>query len=119
MIPNEIYHSHHRKVIESLLGSATTMVACNSQDATHIVGFMCYERIRGQLVIHYIFTRYALRRWRIASKLLDATGWQEGGPIVCTHWTRYTSHFPDRYRLVYNPYLLFQQFRERLGDGTA
>lgn len=114
-MPRQIYHSHHRKLIERLLETTHTLVACNDEDPTHLVGFVSYERVESHLVIHFIFTRYELRNFGIARKLLEGIGGQPDGAMIATHWTWVCDRLPDHYRLnlVYNPYLLMQQFRER------
>jgi len=117
-IPRQIFHSHHRKILEGLLETCETVVACYDQDPTHLVGFCCYERIDGHLVIHFIFTRFYVRHFGIAAKMLETVGHQPGEPILTTHWTRDCERLPDRFRVVYNPYILFKQFRERL-DATS
>lgn len=112
---NQVYHSFHRKVCEDLLRTATTAIAANNDDPTHILGFMVGERMRGALVIHFAFVRFELRRWGVAKLMLhEVFERRENEPIVCSHWVRMLDDLPPAYRLVYNPYVLFQQFRERL-----
>ena len=113
-----VYHSFHRKICEELLRTATTAVACNNDDPTHILGFMVGERLRGALTMHFAFVRYELRKWGVAKLMLtEVFGHQAGEPIVSTHWTHVCDDLPAAYRLVYNPYVLFKQFRERF-DGS-
>lgn len=114
-----VYHTHHRRLIEELLKSDTTLIACNEADATHIVGFACGTRVDGVLVLHWVGVRHELSGWGVATKLLEAFEHKKGEPIVCTHWTRLCAKLPGDLRLVYNPYVLFRQFRERFDGQKA
>lgn len=63
------------KVIEKILrGGAKTLVACPTDDYNQILGWICYEHLGKDVVIHYIYIKDTYREMGLAKLLLKKAG---------------------------------------------
>ena len=109
---SETFYRNHRKIIHELLDRCPTVVAYDPESPSHLLGFACGERWPECLVMHWITVKFPFRGFKLARVLMGAFEWKDTDPVVCTHWTTGMDDFRDRFRLVYNPYLLFEQIRK-------
>lgn len=125
-IPKRTFYAYHHQVIERILARhARVLVATSKDDPTTIFGYVVYETgapilttipdrftsepknvIKQGPVIHFVYTRYPVRRRGIATRLLEATG-LDLNTCQFTHWTydadKLLPHWPG---LSYNPYAI-------------
>jgi GNAT superfamily N-acetyltransferase len=106
----EYFKGHHR-LIESVLGRANVLVACDPDDPNHLYGYLCFERPEERrLVLHWLYVKEARRGWRIGSRLVDAVR-QPGDRVIATHWTgRLKNDRADvKHQIEVNPYYLWSE----------
>ena len=105
---HEYFHGHHR-LLEKLLQRASVVVACDQQDPSQILGWLCYEMIREPkeiLVVHFVYVKSAYRGFGVGRQLWNAVHVPDIR-TVATHWTKRLKEDKAelRYNLEYNPYL--------------
>lgn len=113
---DKIYYSEHHRVIEGILDYATTLVAVNPDDPSHIMGYLVY--VPWPFVLHYCFTKSLFRKLGVQRKLLAHAMQQTlaDSPhdelIIYSHWTFHVKKLLKNYPLqVYNPYLQQRRLR--------
>jgi hypothetical protein len=110
-----IYFSEHHKVLESILKSCEVLVACPHDDISQILGWACYEKVQGQFVLHYIYTKQTYRMLGIATQVLAATGHDTSLAGMYSHHSPVAIKLASKYNFVYNPYVgLTSEYRPRL-----
>ena len=106
-ITNTIYYTEHHKVIEKLLKTHETIIACNDEDPSQIYGFINAGNIDGIFCLNYIYVKQPFRRLGIARTLLNAFNHDPSSASVYTHHTRVAERMAAKYNLVYHPYIAF------------
>lgn len=131
-VSNEVYYSHHHKILEHIIPRSTVMLACDPEDPDTVYGWICCEVVNDVLVIHYIYVKGMFKAqqvghddageplykgWGMGTKLLMEILKHEDHlkGIVYTHETVAGRKFLQRlYRKdllphdpEFNPYLLF------------
>lgn len=89
VIPNHLYRETMDETIRGLLArGAKVLVATNPSDASHLVGFVCYEAPSDHPpVLHYIFVKDAFRGYGAGKQLLERAGFDRQLPFHYTHRT--------------------------------
>ena len=115
-----VYYPNHRLVVTHLLESERTMMACSDEDPSHVVGFGCGHTLPEAIVMHFVYVSYTVRGWGISKLLAQAFGWDPSRAVVTSHWTRHCDGLSTKTRLLYNPYLLFEDhsLKEIAGNAT-
>lgn len=106
-ISPQIYYAGHHKLIEKLLKSFDTLIACSESDPAQIFGFINAGFIDGIFCVNYIYVKHTFRNLQIAQVLLNGFKHSPEVASVYTHHTRAADHLAPRYNMVYHPYLLF------------
>lgn len=103
----KLYFENQTKQMHRILKDSCVYIACDSEDPSHIFGYIVFEDLQNIAVIHYIYVKNSFRKNGIASYLLESVGINER-PCVATHDTWYFPFLRDKYsgRLIYNPFLL-------------
>jgi len=101
------YFGNHHLVLQDLLQSCTTLVACSESDPTEIYGFITAEYQDGALVLHYIYVKHTFRNLGIAGQLLAQFPVSAAGVSFYTHHNAVAHKQAAAYHLLYNPYLAF------------
>lgn len=105
-VDNSIYYTNQHTVIDKLLEKCTVSVCCNSEDPKIIYGYIVYEFIQGQFVLHYVYVKNIYRRLGLAKKLLYSTK-HDFNVLGCyTHQTPVGNRNEEKFNLVYHPYIL-------------
>ena len=99
---NTIYYREYNKVIDQILNSSTIKIACLDEDELIILGYAVFDREN----IHYIFVKEAFRRLGIAKRLVESSLIL---PETCTHSTYLAEAVIEKFKLTYNPFLLFNR----------
>jgi hypothetical protein len=107
------FFQQQQGLIERVLDypSTTLLVAHWPGEEEHILGYVCGWR--DERVLHFIFTSNAVeglyRRENIATRLMRQLFGEPfpGGRISITCWTRLVPAYREKWRLDYNPFLLF------------
>ncbi len=109
-IPNEVYYWHHHKLIEALYDrpGAKWLVASHPEEPSVIFGFLCGERAAEAPIVHFCFVKSKLRRFGVASALVDelAKGY-ETPALIATHMTPDFQRFRHAAPVIYNPYVAY------------
>lgn len=108
-VDNSIYFHNHHKLIDKILQRSTIVVCCDAKDPKIIFGYVVYEKIDGQFVLHYIYVKNIYRKLGIAKKLLEQCK-HDFSVLGCyTHQTQVAVAKEEKYNLLYHPYLLIQK----------
>lgn len=107
------FKRHQERVIDRCLNRGETLLAVHP-DGEPKFGWVCYEwRPNGdgsEFVLHYIYVRSCYRQHNIASALLQFAGAALGKrPIIATHWTKALSYQRERWNIVYDPFLAWEE----------
>ncbi len=113
---NPVYFAAHHKLVEGLCKRATIVMASNDTDLGQIYGYLCCERIEGNMVIHFMYVKETFRKMGIGKMLLATQGWKVGDPVFFTHRTRMAMMLEEKHPMVYNPYLAYYGYE--LADKT-
>lgn len=105
-VSNEVYYTEQHKLIERLLKTCTTVVACDPKDPASIFGWACYERVDGVFVLHYVYVKHPFRLLGLAKELLADSGHDFATAGLFTHWTSAAMKLHDKKNLLYHPYIL-------------
>lgn len=105
---NEVYFDAQHKLIEALLKRCTVLIACNDADVSQIYSYGVGEKVDGQLVVHFIYTKEPYRKLGVALTLLEALGHKDGSAYFFTHKTHQSERLEKKHPLVYHPYLAFK-----------
>lgn len=105
-ITNTIYFAEQHKLIERLLKSNDTIIACNTDDPTQIYGFINAGHVDGILCVNYIYVKQSFRNLGIGKILLNSFEHDAASASVYTHYTRMSEKLAAKYNFVYHPYLL-------------
>ena len=105
-ITNTIYFSEHHKLIEKLLKSNETIVACNPNDPEQIYGYVNAGRIGGVFCLNYIYVKQSFRGLGIGKSLLNYFEHDPSSASVYTHHTRTAEKLAPKYNMIYHPYLI-------------
>lgn len=108
-VDNSIYFFNHHKIIGQLLERSKVIVCCNSLDPKIIYGYLVFEDIDGQFVLHYIYVKNIYRKLGLARKLLEQSK-HDFSVLGCyTHQTQVGVVKEEKYNLLYHPYLILQR----------
>lgn len=89
------YKAGQRRVIESLLTRATTLVATPEDDPALIAGWVACDP--GTQTLHYIYVRLAFRGLGLAWTLQAAAGLDVSRPLIVSHLTDAVSGWGHTY----------------------
>ena len=108
-IPSEILFSEHQNLIKNILLNSTVTMLVSSEDSTQILGYIVHDI--NLPIVHYIYVKYPYRKLGLARHLFNNfynDRFELNQHIHCTHRTNYSrwGDLKDKYKLVYNPYLL-------------
>lgn len=105
-VNQNVYFSEQHKLVEKLLGRATTLVVGAASDPATVYGYVCYEYIQGVFVLHFAYVKHDFRTLGLFKTLMDATKHDFSTLGMYTHQIRGGYVLEDKYNLVYSPYLL-------------
>jgi len=105
-IKADIYYKWHHLLIENIMNRASTVILiANPNDEPDVnLGFICFENIGTDKVIHYLFIKPEFRNFGIAKRLyLKAMEDKQTGYF--THWTYPVDTLEFKVpNLTYDPY---------------
>lgn len=105
-VPQEIYWPCQHELVRQILEAATTIIACDPEDETHLYGCIVHQPGE-QAVVHWLYVKGAMRRCGLGRALLDAAI-GERRPIFCTQAPPLFSDraLVEKYQALYCHYLL-------------
>jgi hypothetical protein len=104
-IPEELFTPRQRQRMDVILGRATTLVVSPPGDSETILGWICFERVAGALLIHWTYVRNSARRGGIGCLLLAAAGWARGEAVVVPQWSKDMKWISERMDAVWDPWV--------------
>lgn len=106
-IRNRIYFEEEKQKIAKILAKSQVIVACNSEDADHVFGWVCYSKLGELLVLHYAFIKASYQKLGIFTQTISHLCPNLGKvEIATTHTSQTGLILEPKFKLVYNPYLL-------------
>lgn len=131
-IEGVVYYREQRRVAETLLQRATTLVACDPESPTTIWGWAIAEEVDAYLVLHFVYVRGGFQDVGIGTKLVSAfLGAAKGAvALVYTHQTKAGRKWADkmaerapmtahngRLPVIYNPYFMYRTLGAAWSSG--
>src|ERR1700676_4807519 len=104
--PYKLYEFNQSKIIAWLLQNVNVLIACFPEEPDQIRGYLLYQFINDQLVIHWLHVR--LSGHGMATQILKSIHptITKDEPIICTHLTTNFFMLKKHANLVYDPYLI-------------
>jgi hypothetical protein len=101
-VPNEVYYSEQKKVLEQLIMSARPKILCNSEEPDQIFGYIIAQP---DVETHFIYVKYPFRHMNFAQRLLEETHpnlytKQIKASYVCRNWEKVAKKFNH----IHNPF---------------
>lgn len=95
VVPNHLYYSTHRTLIEDLIARGATIVVADTgkklkNGKAFILGFACAEEKDGICILHYTTTKDPFLRRGVEAALIEALPGRKPGRIT-HHLDRFTS----------------------------
>ena len=115
-VSKTIYFKEHHKIIEDLLSSSTTILACDVIDPNNIFGYITVAKINEIFTVHYIYVKHTYRRFGLGRLLLNVFEHNTGGKMVYTHETPIAKKLGVKYNFEYNPYLMVVNLPKNLKE---
>lgn len=113
LVPNDVYFQMHHKILEAILPKGLAVVLCNPQDRDMILGWAHAETFSDGLVLHYAYVKNSLRKHGLFTQLMETLLEHEKPQAV--FYTHKTEAFdklnPRRHGWIYNPYRLYESWR--------
>ena len=98
-----IFFKEYPRVVDLILGRATTIVACLPDQPNVIIGYLVHE----PGVCHYAFTKESFRKLGVMSTLWNHAFKER--EVVTSHKTRCVEGAMEFHRVTFNPFLLFER----------
>ena len=106
-VPTDVYHRNHRVLIRRLLEGATTAVLYSPEYPEDLIGWVSFERLGAQDLVHFASLRAFARGHGIMRSVfakLELGSRQMAVSHETPAWKRFA-----RGRYHYNPYLMFEE----------
>ena len=104
-IESTIYYSEQHKVIEKLLQSYDTIVACDPNDSSQIYGFINAGYTDNFFTLNYIYVKHTFRHMGIGKSLLNAFDHDNQYIGIYTHANHVARKLDQKYNMIYHPYV--------------
>ena len=123
LFPNNLiskinYNKHITQVLDQLISHPNVIIkiASNQEDPDHIYGYLVYEHIETEYIIHWIYTKEKLRNFGIASTLLELCIPVFGDQPVFTTCVPQKSRTSTKellkeLNLIYEPFILSRRIK--------
>ena len=106
----QVYYSEHSDLVNDLLPKASTLLACDPEDETHIYAYICFELCGDVLVIHYCYVKELYRKLGLASKLISLIQDSASSSVtIATHANELFPPLEKKFRIIYNPYFVWRK----------
>lgn len=106
-----LYYQQQGEIIKFLLGSCQVQVACFPEDPTEIAGYIMYQYIDNNLIIHYVYVREPYRKQKLAQDMIMSLI-NDVDLIVATHYPyNFVSlkHMIPNKSITYDPFFITNQ----------
>lgn len=105
-ITSTFYFSEQHKLIERILKTAKTIIACNENDPSQVFGYIVADEVDGIFVIHYLYVKHSFRNLGIGKVLLNAFDHDPSVASLYTHHTHTAHRLAPKYNMLHHPYIL-------------
>lgn len=68
-VPNTLYYPAMHAIVTHLLTKSNVVIACDPSESTVIFGYAIGEVVKDDLILHWVYTKHALRNFGIAKAL--------------------------------------------------
>lgn len=66
-----LYYLRQKKLIDSILSRASVLIICNPEDEDQVYGYLVYEYLADNFILHWAYVKYTYRHLRLFKGLLD------------------------------------------------
>jgi len=106
-ITQNVYYSEQHKIVERCITKGSTLVLSALEDPATIYGYLNFEIVQGQFVLHFAYIKQDFRKLGLFKSLLKATKHDFTGAGLYTHRVPKTFNILEsKYNLIYHPYIL-------------
>jgi hypothetical protein len=103
------YFDAQERLIDQILGLPTTktMIATTKDSPDHVIGWIVADP--SLCLLHLVYVSHNLRRFGVGSSLMRSVFADLGSKtITATHWTRVLPCYFEKWRLEYDPFVLYR-----------
>ncbi len=110
-VPHNLYFKPQSDIISYLLDTANILIACFPEEPDQIMGYVIYEHVNNQLVLHYEYIKNIFRSERLDEALLTAINPKKELMII-THllgkleMEDNTITYKQPYNVAYDPFFI-------------
>ncbi len=80
-MPKSLYFGLHEPAVKLSLATSKALCAVDSEDPTHVLGYVVYRNYHGFSVLHWVYTKHQFRGFSIGKNLIKEANLS---PIVFT-----------------------------------
>jgi hypothetical protein len=80
-MPKSLYFGLHEPAVKLSLATSKALCAVDSEDPTHVLGYVVFKNYPGFSVLHWVYTKHQFRGFSIGKNLIKEANLQ---PIVFT-----------------------------------
>ena len=110
VVPNTIYYKGQADIISYLLEHAQVSVACFPEDPTEVIGYIIYQYVNEDCIIHYLYIKEMHRKQKCASEMIQHLS--KTNFVIVTHLTDNFATLRHRFspkRFTYDPFFITNQ----------
>jgi len=106
-IKKTLFFQNEKRDIAEILKSSKAIIACDPQTPQFIYGYIVFNRLdKETLIIHYIYVKEPLRRFKIANMLIEEARKNGVNIIFCTYNKgKRTEHIMQKFFMMFKPQL--------------
>ena len=112
-VPNIIYYKHQAKILDYLLQNANTLVACFPEDPEEIMGWIIYENLTDNFMVHYIYIRGLHEGKGLATDIIKSLN-PNNKQLIQTHLVgkvgpRGSIRYWKDFKIVFDPFYITEK----------
>lgn len=117
LIPEKTFFIGQNKIINLLLKNSLVLIASPKEYCDQILGYIVFEKIEQETIIHFTYVKKVFRNNGIGKKLLHAADERfSTKPIIITHLPRSVSNIDilsvlKTNKLFYDPYVINRRIK--------
>ena len=103
-----IFSANQSKLIENLFTISRTLIASLREEPEIIIGYLMYNIINNNIIVHYAYVKRAFRHNFVLSDLLETAkaDWRQNLVIISQMNDLYPILKENHYNLTYDPFII-------------
>lgn len=72
-MPKSLFYGIHEPNVKRIISLSDTLIACDPEDPSHILGFITFRDYKHFTVVHWLYVKQQFRGFKLARHLLSQT----------------------------------------------